>query len=239
MTSLAVFLSYRGDWPESIELLRQVVSDRESKGVNSELITAVRNLAIALHHFDRLEEAEQLLNRYIPVALKLFTAEHMQAQSIKAIRARVWLEQGHATKAVSELQSVLHVFRKVHPKGHWRIASTLVDEGRGLLSLEKVAEAEAVLAEARNLYRKYSPPNEYYQAWAECCHAEALAALNRKGEAEKLLLATEPRLAKLTYCPKRYYRQVLGALVKLYTSSGNKEAAAHWGKKLDENSLRK
>jgi tetratricopeptide (TPR) repeat protein len=232
MNNLGLLLSWRGEWDEAVALLRQSVAGKEKRPIESESFACAANLAVALYHLGDLDEADKLLGRYLPQASKLLTADHPFTQHLKAFRARVWIDQGRAAAAIPELREVVEGRRKVYKDGHWRIGSSLVDLGRALLAVGKTSEAEPALAEARSIYQKFPPGNEYYSAWADCCHAAALAALGRYPKAEELLLAAEPRLAVLKTCPRRHYRQVLEHLERLYEASGKPEEAARWRQKL-------
>jgi tetratricopeptide (TPR) repeat protein len=234
MNNLGLMLSYRGEWGESLGLLRQAVAGREKRPIESESFAPAGNLALALYHLGDLKEADELLGRYVPQASKLLTPTHTYTQHLKAFRARVWLDQGRAEEALPELRAVVESRRQVFKDGSWRIGSGLVDLGRALLAVGKVIDAEKALAEARSIYRKFPPANDYYSAWADACHGAALAALGRYPKAEELLLAAEPRLAALKTCPRRHYRQVLEHLVRLYDAVKKPEAAARWRLQLGE-----
>ncbi len=240
MNNLALLLSNRGEWTEAVALLRQAVAGHEKRGIALESFAPAGNLAVALYLAGDLDEAETLLTKYIPAAAKLLGEDHLFTQHLKAYRARVWVDHGRAKDALPELRAVLDSRRKLYPKGNSRIGTALLDLGRGLLAVDKPAEADAAFTEAQAIFRTYPPNNEYQSPFVDSCHGAALLALGKPAEAEPILLAAEQRLQSFVKtCPRRHYRQAVESLAKLYEAQGKSEEAARWRKKLAETSTAK
>jgi tetratricopeptide (TPR) repeat protein len=231
--NLGLELSFRGEWAEAVEMLRQAVTGYEKREISYESFAPAGNLAIALYSLGELEEADLLLARYVPEASNLLTENHFITQNMKGSRARVWIDQGRSDEALADLQVVVKSRRESYPDGSWRIATGLTDLGRAQLLLGQLSEAEASLAEARKIFQTHPPANDYFSAWADCCHAQTLVALHRLDEAEPLLLDAEQRLSTLKACPRRHYEKSLELLMQLYDAREMPEKAQTWRSKLE------
>jgi hypothetical protein len=69
-------------------------------------------------------------------------------------------------------------------------------------------------------------------AWSECWYGASLAGQRRYAEAERHLLDAEKGLREARSTPRRYYRQAVERLVKLYEAWGKPDEAARWRKEL-------
>jgi eukaryotic-like serine/threonine-protein kinase len=232
LNNLGLLLFFNGDLTQAAELLRKAVAGRENQPFASESMACVGNLANTLFALGELNEAESLLGRYIPLTAKLLSAEHLFTRRLEGVQARVWIDQGHPQLALAKLPAVIDCFREQFPEGSWRTAAVLVDLGRAQLVIGNTIEAEKTLAEARDIYSKSTPPNDYYSGWADCCHAQAKIALQQLAEAEPLLVSAEQRLSGLASCPRRHYAKTLESLAQLYDARQMPDEAKRWREKL-------
>ena len=234
MNNLGLALDHQGDFQEAVVLFRQSLSAREKKELSSETSHVVLNLASSLILLGELQQAEELLLKYIPLFAIHLSGDHLFTQNLKGMLARVRLEQGRADEALPELEILITGRRTTYPDGSWRTAVALVDLGRAQLATEKFPEAEASLSEAREMYRSHAPPNDYNLAWADFSYAQALLALQRSDEAEPLLLESVQCLGTLKTCPKRHYEQALQVVIPFLETHGRTDDAKSWKLKLEE-----
>jgi hypothetical protein len=110
--------------------------------------------------------------------------------------------------------------------------------GANLLAQKKHTEAEKLLRESLRV-REKAQPDDWATCYTRSLLGEALAGQKKYAEAAPLLLqgyeGLEKRAAKIPARdrPARL-KEALERLVTLYESTGNKEEAARWRKKLGE-----
>jgi serine/threonine-protein kinase len=233
MNNLGAVLYEQGQWAEAIPLLREGLDVHSRQRQGKEYGITVYNLATALYLKGDLKEADRLLQENRDRSAKQFGADHTLTNRTRGLLVRVWTDQGRVQDAVSLGREVVASWRRTSPN-HARTGNTLLDLGRGLVSLGLHSEAERTLAEARRIYAQAPPHPRDFIAWAECWHGASLAGLRRFDEAEPLLVDAERKLREAPGTPRRHYLQAVEQVVKFYEAWGKPEKAREWKAKLDQ-----
>src|SRR5262249_43508673 len=107
MNNLAVLLGWRGEWAESVQLLRQVLAIRERRGKDAETFNSAGNLGNCLYGLGELDEAEKILPPYPAQPTRQFGPDGMITHFLRSSQARVWVEHGKADQAVETLDELI------------------------------------------------------------------------------------------------------------------------------------
>ncbi len=229
MNNLAVCLMHDGEYSEAIPLLRELVEFSGGASPSTAWTIRCGNLANCLAMAGQLDEADRLLREGLERAAPRLGPTHQWTDGFHWLQIRVWIDQGHAEKAAALGREALRVRRGIYHAGHPMIATALMDYGRGLVRLGRFDEAEAALSESVSIFaRSPGAVTPHFPAWSECWYGAALAGRRRYAEAEPHLQAAEKGLREARSTPRRYYREGVEQLVKLYEAWGKSDQAAKW-----------
>jgi non-specific serine/threonine protein kinase/serine/threonine-protein kinase len=213
-------------------LLREVLDAHCKAGAESDYSTTAANLAGTLNLEGKLEEADRILGEALDRTTNRLGPNNQEVDRLRWIQIRNGIDRNRGEEAMMLGRDALAQRSQSYPAGHPMIGAALMDHGRGLVMLGKLVEAEVLLAESVAIFGKSSAPMPHYPAWAECWYGASLAGQRRYAEAEPHLLKAETRLREARTRPRRYYRQAVEQLVKLYQSWNKPDQAAQWQKEL-------
>ena len=157
--NLAKGLEERGKYPEAERIYRRLIDDRrEVHGEESEpFARGLNNLAVVLLRQGRLDEAEALLTRALALWRRLRGPEDPQV-AVSQLNLAVLLDaRGEYRRAVAEHRQALAIRRRHYPQDSPEIARSSAALAFSLLGSgapDELAEAEARLAGALNIYRQ-------------------------------------------------------------------------------------
>jgi Flp pilus assembly protein TadD len=141
MGNVGLVLDAKGDAAAAEKLYRDDLAIvRKSQALN--------NLAIAVMHQDRLDEAQTLLEQTVAIVRPLFRPDHPRLAVYLVNLSRVQIVRGQAVQAEPTLRHVLDVRQRLYPEGDWRIAQARSLLGASLTKQGHYADAEVLLLEA-------------------------------------------------------------------------------------------
>jgi non-specific serine/threonine protein kinase/serine/threonine-protein kinase len=231
MNNLASLLVEMGDPQAAIPLLGEVVQVRRTRStVLLELTMNVYNLALAHYLAGNLIEADRLITEEL--ASHRLAPEIPETDRLAGMSVRIWVDQGRLDEAIQRGREVLNRRRALYSEGHHLTGWALLDLGRALALKGEYREAEPILKEASDIFRRVTKHVDHFEAWSKCWRGVCLAGLKRYKEAETLLLQAEEGLRMHPSTPPRYYRQAVEQLVLFYENSGRAAEAGRWRKEL-------
>ena len=174
-SNLVHFLSSFGKWSEAISLARQAHDADRGAGLETEYAASANTFAIALYMHGELDEADRVLDNALGRAVQKLGTDSMQADFLRGLQVKVWIEQGQIERAVALGRQVVAARRKLYPAKHAMIGPAQMDLGRALISASKPAEAEPVLSEAVEILAASRPTFPHYLGWAKCWYGASLA----------------------------------------------------------------
>jgi tetratricopeptide (TPR) repeat protein len=149
------------------------------------------SLAIVRYSQGQLSEAKALSHDAISNAGIAYGDRHPTTASMRITLSRTLAALGEHPEAELGLRKALDVFAETVPADHQYIASAEYFLGEILLSMQRLSEAEAVLAASTNRWERSGAP-----PWRAARSASALGeALYRQGRAEKYLSESFHQLA--------------------------------------------
>jgi tetratricopeptide (TPR) repeat protein len=234
MNNLAFILLQQGEWPEAIQLLRQLLALPPETLPDYERLTRASNLAQALLDMGEVEEAARLIESTLGRLAPKLGPGHGLICRLKGLQVRARVDQGRPGEAIALGREVVATRLRLVPGGGPGVGANLLDVARGLVLLGRYTEAEATLAESVEMLAKHPPEIRFYTPWADSWRGACLAGLGRHTEAEPLLLAAQRKLASEPATPRRYRRQAVEQLVKLYEAWNRPAEATKWRKALAE-----
>ena len=162
MHYLALLRVDQGQYAEAVLLNRQVgiIWQKESGSEDRWFCESLSNLGESLVYNGEYAEAERVLNKAYPIALRLYGPDHLYTINTRRALAHLRLDQGKLDEAVRLLRSCHDFFEKIGaPADERRLVLILL--GRGLSLSGKPAEAikifDNALADTRKHYGQKHP----------------------------------------------------------------------------------
>lgn len=238
MSRLATNYQRTGRVDKAIPLYEQVLPKQQAKLPNDrDTLTTMYNLGRAYCTVGRLKEGVALMQQSWDRWKVKMSPDMLDTLSMRISLAMTYQKLGEFGRADRLLREGLDRRRT---KGGPESASTLRLRallGLNLLRQQKFAEAEGVLNECVKLCDKRQPDNwETFNA--RSLLGEALLSQKKYADAEPLLVqgyeGMKQREAKIPLDGKVHLTEALERLVQLYEAMGQKDKAADWRRKLDE-----
>jgi eukaryotic-like serine/threonine-protein kinase len=152
------------------------------------------SLAIVRYSQGQLSEAKALSHDAISNAGIAYGDRHPTTASMRITLSRTLAALGEYPEAELALRKALEVLAETVPADHQYIASAEYFLGEILLSMQRLSEAEAVLAASTNRWKRSSAP-PWRAARSASALGEALYRQGRTQEAEKYLSQSFHQLA--------------------------------------------
>jgi serine/threonine protein kinase/tetratricopeptide (TPR) repeat protein len=212
--------SYYG---ESLKIRQKLAKGKP----DPEVATSLNNLAALLEDQGDLAGAEALHRQALEMRRRLFGNRNYKVASSLSNLAHVFQTEGRAAAAEPLYREAVSIAEETLGKDHFsrgvmlrNLASVLIMEG-------KASEGEARAREALAIFRAKTP-DSWRVADAESVLGGCLAAQRRFAEAEPLLTASYPILAKDPGDGAKHAPEALKRIVDLYTAWGKPEKAAEY-----------
>ena len=227
--NIAVCLMQDGEYSEAIPLLRELVEFSGVASPDTEWIIRCGNLANCLAMAGQLDEADRVLREGLERAAPRLGPDHQWTDAFHWLQIRVWIVQGHVEKAVALGLEALGVRRRVYPAGHPLIAAALMDFGHGLVRMKRFDETEAALSESVSIFA--GSPVRWLRISQLGLSAGTEPAWWAGGGLQRPSRTSRPPkrgCGEARTTPRRYYREGVVQLVKLYEAWGKSDQAARW-----------
>jgi len=151
LVQLSGLLLYRGDWAEARRVAEAAMDGYEREGGDLHPAWGLRGVALVAAHDGRLDEARQLADAGLRVALDrgdiVVAAFHRQILGFVAVSLGAWAEADAQLTAAAALADRIAVR---HP-GRFRIAGDQVEAALALGDVDRAAAIEAELDEAARI----------------------------------------------------------------------------------------
>jgi eukaryotic-like serine/threonine-protein kinase len=135
----------------------------------------------------RLVEAETLMNESLELSRKVRGNAHIMTGYLWGSLAQIHFRQGHLAKAESEVRTALDIFATTLPADHQYVAASEYVMGEIMLAMNRLPDAEAMLAASMNRWKRTDAPS-WRSARSASALGEALHRQGRRADAEKYLL---------------------------------------------------
>lgn len=230
LNGLALVLDESGA-PAQADSIYRIIIDRFRTERDSVPGTYFHNLAIALEHQDRFEEALEMHDRALAAFRRQYGDTHPTVANAIARMAFTNHRAGRRTTADSLHREALAMRRELLPPTHPHLASSLVRYAWLLIERGEVSEARAKAEEGLSILTSLLPEGHW-----QIAAARSVLALCDMAEGD--LEAAEPplraqyQMARKQFGPQDWRaRTAAQALVKLYRTWEKPDSAAryaHW-----------
>ncbi|HWM90178.1 MAG TPA: tetratricopeptide repeat protein [Thermoanaerobaculia bacterium] len=218
----------QGRFDEAEALFRRVLSLHETGGLEDETerALALNDLAILQQYLGRDQKVEELFDQSIAIWRRIGGNEHTEVAGVLGNKG-LWLaSQGRHGEAEACYEEALAIKRKRFGERHPSVAFTLYKVAELLNARGEHGRAEAKALEALAILRQSFPERHWRIALNESILGMALAGQGRYEEAERLLVASYPRLSAARGAQAEPTRKALAGLVDLYAGWGKREEEA-------------
>jgi len=230
LNNLAAVLRWRGDDAGAERIFRQVLANRRKVygDRHPEVAMALNSLGMLEATRGDFAAGERHLRESLAIDREVYPAEHPNIALALGNLCGLLHASGRETEAESACERALAMNRRLLGQ-HPRVAANLVTLGEIRLALGRPEDAQALLHQALDLYRKTLPTGHWRIAEAESVLGASATALGRYREAEKLLTSTYPVLHENTPPGSRHAIAARERLAALYCATGRPEKAAALG----------
>lgn len=194
---LAEILMYRGRISSAAPLFeRALAAQRVLYGSNNDIVAdTLGSLAQVRIAQANIKDAEKLIREALAMHRESRSTAGNKIGHLQTLLATVLMRQSRFAEAASLLRDTLEVFAKNLPRDHQYVASAEHYLGESLLATGKLSDAEAILTEAMNRWKRTGAP-----PWRAARSASALGeVLYKKGrmqDAERYLVVSFRELSE-------------------------------------------
>ncbi len=240
MNNLAATHKAAGNLDKALLIDKETFERRKATLDNDhpDTLNSMNNLATLYREMDRLDQAEPLFLEAVSGARRKLGLDHSFTQTCLRNLADCYDRLYQPEKAEPLWRELAKFWKEKAGDVSPQYAAELHPLGANLVAQNKYADAELLLRECLVIRKRKEP-----DAWGTFCTKSVLGGslLSQKkyAEAEPLLLAGHEGLKQVeAKTPQRdadrRLRESLERLVQLYESTGDKNKAAEWQKKLEE-----
>ncbi len=224
-SELGLLLWRQGDLPQAESLFREALAtDRKSAGEDSpDVASVLNNLALISMEKNDFAAAEPLLRESLAISRKTLGNEHPGLVPKLNNLANALREQGEYAEATSMLHDALRIAARALGDAHPLVAACDVSLARVELARVEPAAAEPLLRRALLIDQRAFRAGDWRIAGVESLLGEALTALGRYDEAERVLLAARENLKDAPGREGLFARQNRVRLAALYKAWGHPE----------------
>jgi serine/threonine protein kinase/Tfp pilus assembly protein PilF len=233
MSDLATALSNQAKYAEAEPLFRQSIAiyRKTLPPSHPEIGQTLNNLALLLERRDQPAEAERCYVEALEIFRKSLRPESPDLAACLSNIGLLRQRQGKSAEAEPMLQEALAIERKVPPPGYPFTANTLNALAEVRLDLGAPDDAEPLFRESLEALKRTGTSEKWKEGIVHCGLGRALAALNRRGEAESELLEAERLLATADALAPGYHERAIAALANLYADWDKAEPDKGYGEK--------
>ena len=197
LNNLASILFSKGDLAGAESMFREVLqSDKKRWGEkHPNVAVSMNNLAFVLERKGNLAEAESLYRQVLAMNKELLGNDHPLTATALNNLGGVLLSKGDVDSAEQLFRNCLEIRRRILSKDHPHIGITVSNLALALKKKNLCAPAEPLFREALSIFVKAEfDPARIANVKSE--FGECLIALNRYGEAERMLTESYSELVK-------------------------------------------
>lgn len=198
LTQLGHVAMERGDWAAAEREYQRSVEVRSASGGSPlELASALGNVAMAQAEQGRFAEAAERLARARAIRTPLIDPLDPELTDQLRQEARLAWLSGRPREAAAMYRDALDRYARAHSSPHWRTTPAMVGLGQALVGLQRLLEAEAVLAAALDSLAQNVEGQSRLRAEARGALAAVLRARGKGPAADSVAQLATAELAAL------------------------------------------
>jgi tetratricopeptide (TPR) repeat protein len=224
MNELALLLWHRGDLAEAEELFRLCLEiNRKTQGEDHPDVSAsLNNLALIAGDKGDFAAAETLSRQSLAIARRTLGDRHPDVAVKLNVLSRPLLYEGKYDEAAAALEEALKIGTAAFGGQHPAVANYEVNLARVCLARKDAASAEPLLRQALQIRKSAFSDGDWRVATTKSLLGEALTALGRYEEAERLLIEASRTLRDVPGAEGREAKSTAARLAALATARAGK-----------------
>jgi serine/threonine protein kinase len=229
LNALATLAWHKGDLVGSESLFREgVEAFRKSRGPDDpDVSTGLNNLALVVADRHDYAAAESLLRESLRIGRKALGDRHPNIAGKLNNLSNVLREQKKFDEAGSVIQEALEIAISDLGDRHPQVATYRITLARLHLARREASAAEPLLRQALETRQRVYPKGDWRIAIPQSVLGEALTALGRYDEAERLLTDAQRVLKDIPGQQGREAEMTRARLAALHNARGQPEAVPH------------